>query len=126
MKKFLKVVLWIVVVLAVLLGAAVLFLDRVILHGFNTAAPVVLGVEASLGEAQVKLLRGYVSLKELHIGNPEGFKTDGLFDLGEVMVDVDMNTIGADPIVIERVLVKGAKVTYEQGLLGNNIGALLD
>lgn len=126
MKKFAKIVLWLVVILAVLLGAAVMFLDRVILHGFNTAAPAVLGVDASLGDAQVKLLRGYVSLKDLHIGNPEGFKTDGLFDLGEVMVDVDMATIGSDPIVIDRVLVQGAGVTYEQGLRGNNIGALLE
>ena len=126
MKKFAKIVLWLVVILAVLLGAAVMFLDRVILHGFNTAAPAVLGVDASLGEAQVKLLRGYVSLKELHIGNPEGFKTDGLFDLGEVMVDVDMASIGLDPIVIDRVLVQGAGVTYEQGLRGSNIGALLE
>ena len=126
MKKFLKVVLWIVVILAVLLGVTMLFLDRVILHGFNTAAPAVLGVDASLGEAQVKLLRGYASLKNLHIGNPEGFKTDGIFDLGEVMVDVDMKSLPTDTIVIDRILVQGAEVTYEQGLLGNNIGALLD
>lgn len=126
MKKFAKFVLWIVIILAVLLGAAMLFLDRVILHGFNTAAPAALGVDASLGEAQVKLLRGYVSLKDLHIGNPEGFKTDGLFDLGEVMVDVDMKSLSTDTIVIDRIFVQGAEVTYEQGLTGTNIGALLD
>jgi hypothetical protein len=126
MKKFVKFVIWLVIVLAVLLGVTVLFLDRVILHGFNTAAPAVLGVDAKLGAVQAKPLHGYVSLKDLHIGNPEGFKTDGIFDLGEVMVDVDMASLASDPIVIERVLVQDAEVTYEQGLLGNNIGALLD
>lgn len=126
MKKFVKVVLWIVVVLAVLLAVAVFFLDRVILHGFNTAAPAVLGVDASLGEAQVRLLKGYVSLKDLHIGNPEGYKTDGIFDLDEVTVDIDVKSLMSDTIVIEVVKVAGAEVTYEQGLLGNNIGALLD
>lgn len=126
MKKFVKVVLWIVVVLAVVLAAAVFFLDRVIYHGVNTAVPAVLGVDASLGEAQVRLLKGYVSLKDLHIGNPEGYKTDGIFDLDEVTVDIDVPSLLKDTIVIEVVKVSGAKVTYEQGLRGNNIGALLE
>lgn len=126
MKKFVKVVLWIVVVLAVLLAAAVFFLDHVILHGFNTAVPAVLGVDASLGEAQASLVKGYVSLKQMHIGNPEGYKTDGIFDLGEVTVDVDMPSLMSDTIVVEVVKVSGAEVTYEQGLRGSNIGALLD
>lgn len=126
MKKFLKVVLWIVVLLAVVLAAAVFFLDHVILHGFNTAVPAVLGVDASLGEAQVRLLKGYVSLKNLHIGNPEGYKTDGIFDLDEVTVDLDVPSLATDTIVVELVKVSGARVTYEQGLRGSNIGALLD
>lgn len=126
MKKFIKVVFWIVVVLAVVLASALFFLDRVILHGFNAAAPAALGVDASLGGADASVLKGYVSLTDMHIGNPEGYKTDGIFDLGEVTVDVDMQSLTTDTIVIEVVKVSGAKVTYEQGLRGSNIGALLD
>lgn len=126
MKKFLKGIVWLVVVLAVLAVATVVFLDRVVLHGFNTVVPKVLGVDASLGGARIHALKGYASLKELHIGNPEGFKTDGIFDLGEVTVDVDMASLGSDTIVIDSIKVVGAEVTYEQGLTGNNIGALLD
>lgn len=126
MKKFIKVVFWIVVVLAVVLASALFFLDRVILNGFNTAAPAVLGVDASLGGAEASLMKGYVSLKDLHIGNPEGYKTDGIFDLDEVTVDVDVPSLSTDTIVVEVVKVSGAKVTYEQGLRGSNIGALLD
>ena len=83
MKTFLKIVLWLVIVLAVLLGAAVLFMDHVLPKTFNTAVPKVLGVDASMESAKVRLWRGYVSLHGLHIGNPEGFKTSGIFDLGE-------------------------------------------
>ena len=126
MKTFLKIVLWLVIVLAVLLGAAVLFMDHVLPKTFNTAVPKVLGVDASMESAKVRLWRGYVSLRGLHIGNPEGFKTSGIFDLGEATVDLDMASLSSDTIVIDRILVDGAEVTYEQGLLGNNIGALLD
>lgn len=126
MKKTVKVCLWILVVLAVLLVLTIGFLDRVILHGFNTAAPTALGVPATLGDAQVRLLRGYTSLRDLHIGNPEGFKTDGLFDLAEVTLRVDRGSILTDTVVINEILIKGMEVTYEKGLLTSNVGALLD
>lgn len=126
MKKFLKGICWLAVVLAVLAALAVVFLDRVVLHGFNTTVPAVLGVDASLGSASIHALKGYASLKDMHVGNPEGFKTEGIFDLGEVTVDVDMSSLGSDTIVIDTIKVVGAEVTYEQGLTGNNIGALLD
>lgn len=126
MKKFLKGILWLVVVLAVLAGLLVWRMDHVVLHGFNTVVPKVLGVDASLGSARIHALKGYASLKDLHVGNPEGFKTDGIFDLGEITVDVDMGSLGSDTIIIDCIKVVGAEVTYEQGLTGNNIGALLD
>lgn len=126
MKTFLKIVLWLVIVLAVLLGAAVLFMDHVLPTTFNTTVPKVLGVDASMESAKVRLWRGYVSLRGLHIGNPEGYKTDGIFDLGEATVDLDMESLASDTIVIDRILVNGAEITYEQGLLGSNLGALLD
>ena len=110
MKKFLKGICWLVVVLAVLAVLAVVFLDRVVLHGFNAAVPAVLGVDASLGSARIHALKGYASLKDLHVGNPEGFKTAGIFDLGEVTVDVDMSSLASDTIVIDTIKVVGAEV----------------
>lgn len=127
MKKALKVLAWIVVILVVLVAVLVVCLDKVIETSFNQVLPKVLGVETRLDDATVHLWKGYTSLNGVHIGNPEGFHTDGLFDLTEVRVDVDMSSLaGTGPIVVNEVFVKGMKVTYEQGLLGNNIGALLD
>lgn len=126
MKTFLKIVLGLVIVLAVLLGAALFSMDFVLPKAFNAAVPSVLGVDASMEGATVRLWRGFVSLRGLHIGNPEGYKTDGIFDLGEATVDLDMESLASDTIVIDRILVNGAEITYEQGLLGSNLGALLD
>lgn len=127
MKKALKVLAWIVVILVVLAAILVVCLDKVIETSFNQVLPKVLGVETRLDDATVHLWKGYTSLNGIHVGNPEGFKTDGLFDLDEVRVDIDMSSLaGSGPIVVNEVFVKGMKVTYEQGLLGNNIGALLD
>lgn len=127
MKKALKILFWILLVIIVLVGALVVYMDKVIETSFNTVVPKVLGVEARLDDATVHLLKGYTALNGIHIGNPEGFHTDGLFDLDEVRVRIDPASLAGDgAIVINEIAVKGMKVTYEQGLTQNNIGALLD
>ena len=127
MKKALKVLAWVVVIAAILVGILVVCLDKVVETTFNNVLPKVLGVETRLDDATVHLWKGYTSLNGIHIGNPEGFHTDGLFDLDEVRVRIDPASLAGDgAIVINEIFVKGMKVTYEQGLTQNNIGALLD
>lgn len=126
MKTLLKILVGILVVLAIVFVVLEFSLDKMILKGFNTAAPGALGVEATLGDANISLLRGKASLSGLHIGNPEGYKTDGLFELGSVEVDIDNSTLLSDPLVIKSIAIEGLVLTYEKGLLNSNIGALID
>ena len=118
-------------VILCILAALVLFaeygLDRMARVAFNQAAPKFLGVQdASVAQLDISLFRvPSLSLRGLHIGNPEGFETPSLFDLDNVAVDLDMKSLGSDTIVINQILVEGASLTYEQRLR-NNISALLD
>lgn len=120
-----------VVVILCVLAAILIFaeygLDRTARVAFNKAAPGFLGVkEASVEDIDVSLFRDpTLSLRALHIGNPEGFEAPSLFDLDNVVVDLDMKSLLSDTIVVNRVLVESAALTYEQRL-GSNIGALLD
>ena len=126
MKKLLKCIGWILVVIALLFVALSLSLDRIIPKSFNAAVPSVLGVPATLQSANVTLLTGKASLRELHIGNPAGYKTDGLFDLASVSVYLDNSSLLTDTIVIKKILVDGLVVTYEKGLFNSNLGAFLE
>ena len=126
MKKLLKIVAGIVVVLAILLVVLNLCLDKIVLKGFNAAAPGALGVPATLQGADFSLLRGKAALSGLHIGNPAGFKTDGLFDLGALSIRLDNSTLLSDTIVIREIAIDGLVVTYEKGLLDSNLGALIE
>jgi hypothetical protein len=126
MKKLIKVLIGILVVLVVLFGVLEFSLDGIILKGFNAAAPSALGVPATLADAKFSLVGGRAALKGLHIGNPAGFKTDGLFDLGSVSVHLDNSSLLSDTIVIKEIAIDGLVVTYEKGLLNSNLGALLD
>lgn len=126
MKKLIKFVVGILVVLAVLFAALEMSLDKIVLKGTNAAAPAALGVPVTLQGADISLVRGKAALKGLHIGNPEGYKTAGLFDLGSISVDIDNSTLLSDTIVIKEIAIDGLALTYEKGLLNSNLGALID
>lgn len=126
MKTAIKILVGILVVVAILLVAAELGMDKVLLKGFNTTAPKMLGVPATLENASLSILRGTAGLEGLHIGNPDGFKTDGIFDLASVAIELDNTSLLTDTIVIKSIAIDGLVLTYERGLLNSNLGALID
>lgn len=127
MKKFfLSVLIAILVVVVIVVVALMLVGGPIIKKSVNTFGPLALGVQVSLQDAQFRPLRGLVRLSGLHVGNPKGFKTEALLDVGEVEVLVDVKSLFSDTIVVYRVLVKEPQITFEQGLTKNNLGALLE
>ncbi len=126
MKKALKILVGIFIVLGLVFAALELSLNRLVLNGVNAVGPAALGVPVALQGADVSLVRGKAALRGLHVGNPEGYKTDGLLDLGSVSVVLDASTLFSDVIVVRSILIDGLAVTYEKGLLNSNLGALID
>ena len=126
MKKTLKILVWTLVVLAVVFLGLELSLGKLVLKGVNAAASGTLGVPVTLQDADISLVRGTAVLKGLHVGNPEGYKTDGLLDLGSVSVEIDNSTFLSDTILIKEIAIDGLVLTYEKGLLISNLGALID
>ena len=126
MKKSLKIASCILVALVVLFVVLEFSLDRIVRTAVNAAGPAALGVPVTLQDADISLVRGRAALTGLHVGNPEGYKTDGLLDLGSVSVKIDRSSLLSDVIVIKEIAVEGLVVTYEKGLLNSNLGALID
>ncbi len=120
---------WLLIVLAVVLALAVVTLmfggGGVIKQGVNTLGPRVLGVPVTLDGALFYPFRGHVSLRGLTVGNPDGFNTESLFDARTVDVDVKLRSLFTDTIVIKRIFIDHPQITYEAGLRGTNLGALL-
>ena len=126
MKKLLKILGVIVAVLVVLIVILNMSLGKIVLKSVNAAAPGLLGVPVTLQGADIALLRGQAALAGLHVGNPEGFKTDGLLDLGSISVRLDNASLLTDTIVIKEIAIDGLVVTYEKGLKNSNLGALIE
>ncbi len=113
------------VLLIILVVVFAFFLGDLIKTSVETVGPKVTGVEMTLGDAKVYPFRGHVTLKELIIGNPEGFKSDYLFRLGALEINVNVKSVTSNTIVIENILIRGPIMNYEKSLTTSNLGTLL-
>lgn len=126
MKKLLRAALWIVLLAALAAVAGLVFFGGpLIVSTVNTAGPKLLGVPVTLADARFSPLQGRLMLERLHIGNPEGFKTESLLEVDRIEVDVDPRSLFSDTIVVRRVQVDAPRITMERGLKTSNLSALL-
>jgi uncharacterized protein involved in outer membrane biogenesis len=126
MKVVKTIVLCLVVLLAVLIGAAMFYGGAMVKSAVETMGPKVLGVPVTLKGALFFPVRGKAVLTGLVIGNPEGFKSPSLFELHEVSVSLDLATLFSDTIVIRQVRIDAPAITYEGSMKGSNITKLME
>jgi len=127
MKRFAKIIGFVLlsVILALILVVG-FFGGPLIKQTINTAGPALLGVPVKLEAATFAPFKGQLLLKGLHVGNPEGFKTAGLFDLGSLDIDLDTATLFKKIMVIREIQISAPEITYERALKNSNIGQLLE
>lgn len=126
MKRFLKFLVGLVLILvALLLAAALIFPGTVVKTSVVRVGSRVIGVPITLEDADVSLFRGSAQLDSLVIGNPEGFKSEYAFRLGNLTFDMVPRSIFQDRIHIEEVVIDGPIIQYEVSLSGTNLGKLL-
>ncbi len=127
MKKIIKIAgLVLVIVIVALVAGMVLVGGSMVKGGINTFGPTVLGVPVTLQDASFKPFSGKIQLTKLHVGNPEGFKTPGLFDLGNMDIELDSKSLFSDTILIHKIVITAPEITYEKGLLSSNFSKLLE
>ena len=106
-------------ILAFRLGGAV----KAGVEGFG---PKLLGVPVKVAHVKLSLLTGEFRIQGLDVGNPEGFRTDHSFRVGEISVNVAMRSLLSKTIHVRRVYVNAPDIAYEAGLNGSNLGKLLE
>lgn len=127
MKK-LFVILGILVVLAVI-GALVLFanLDSIIKSGVEGVGSEATQSDVTVENVELSVSSGQGAIRNLKIGNPDGFATDSAMRLGTISISLDTSTLNSDIVVVKEVLIDGPEITYEiSGALGteSNIGRI--
>lgn len=123
-----KIVIGVFVLLAIVVGGFVYFysnLGGLLKELIETAGTEVTEVDVTLDEVDVeRITEGHAALRGLTVGNPANFKTDSAFQLGEISVTLDPNTVLDDIVIIKKVVIAKPVVTYEFGGSGSNVGTI--
>lgn len=115
----------VVVILAVLIGVG-LFIGPIIKTGVETLGPKITQVPIKLGSVDVSLMGGSASIKDLVVGNPEGFSTPEAIRLGKAELALDVLSVTKEKIIIRKVHVIAPEITFDGGLKGNNLTKIMD
>jgi len=107
-----KVIGWLIgIVLLIVVGLGIYLVmnsGSLIRTAVETLGPKYLGVDVTLGSAEISLTDGTGELRDLVIGNPAGFDGPHAFSLGLVRLGIDPAAQSESLIVIREILVDAA------------------
>lgn len=99
-------------------------LDSKAASAIRTYGPEIAGVSVKLSSLRIVPAEGSAILRGLNIGNPKGFRTDRALSLGEISIVLDAGSLTSNVILIKKITITGAEISYEYGAGGSNLDAV--
>jgi uncharacterized protein involved in outer membrane biogenesis len=125
MKKIIVRLLIALVVLILLAAVAVhLFLDSAVKRAVETIGPELTKVTVKLGTVNLSLLSGSGSVKQLVIGNPEGYKTPFAIRVGTARLALQPTSVLSDKVVLQTINLQEPEISFETDLFHNNLSKI--
>ena len=122
-----KLLIGLIVLVVIIVGAAYFLLgnlDNIIKAAIEKYGSEVTHTSVDVGGVRIGLSDGLGSITNLTIGNPKGFKSDHLFHMDNIEVQVDLEKISKDVIVINQIIMDGPSIVYELGKGGSNVDVI--
>jgi len=126
MKKVKKILLFSVIgVLALAIIAVVvvsLFLGSIVKTGINNAGPRLTQTTLTVDGVDISMLTGSAKVKNLVLGNPEGYKdkSPNAISVGTAAVRVAPMSVLSDKIVVKYIRVEAPEITFIGNPFGQN------
>lgn len=128
MKKNILIVIG-VVVLVVVVGfwQLVANLDGIVAGVIEDVGSDVLKTDVSVSGVSIDLKGGKASISGMTIANPDGYSNVKLFEMEDIAVDLDLNSLSADVLVIESIRIQNPKINFEgKADGGSNMQTLME
>lgn len=129
MGKVLKLgLLFVVVVLAVLIGAmwwVSSHLDDIVARLIQEVGSEVAGVAVTVDDLDLSLREGHGEIRGLTIANPPGFESANALRLNRIVLELDLQSMGSDVFVVKSVDIDGATLSYETVAGKNNLSTIM-
>lgn len=124
-----KKILYVFLAIFVLVGAGLYY----VLSNLNGIVATLIEEQGSLATqtpvrvsgVDIKLREATASISGLTVGNPEGFDGNAI-ELGEFSIALDAGSLTSDTIIINDILVAGARLNVIQQGRNNNLQALMN
>jgi len=122
-----------IAVFAVLLLVALIFyqlyanLDSMVAGAIEDVGSDVLKTDVRVTNVSIDLRQGKAVISGMTIANPEGYSSAKLFELNEVVVDLDLESLGKDVLVMDFISFRNPLINFEGDADGgSNIQTLMD
>lgn len=126
MKKILRILFFVIPVLAVVgLVLVYFFMGAAVRKGVEVFGPQLTQTEVRLDHVGISPFSGGGTIRGLWVGNPDGFRTEKAFYMGEVSVNLAPTSLLGDRILIKRIYISEPEFTYERRLTSSNINEIL-
>jgi len=116
MKIAAKLSIGVVVLLAILVGAAMYLLgslDGIVKAAIEEHGTRVTQTKVGVGGVKIKLTEGAGSISGITVANPSGFTQPKAFKLGNISTAIDTSTVTEDPVVIKEIMISRPEIFYE-------------
>ncbi len=120
-----KLLISILVVVAIVVGAAFYYIDSIVKGGIEVVGSDVLGTRVTVDSVSISPLSGNGTIRGLTIANPDGFTSPYIMQLGEVKVALNVGSLTGEVIEITEISVIEPVITYETKITTDNMRALL-
>ncbi|MFA7554205.1 MAG: AsmA family protein [Spongiibacteraceae bacterium] len=128
--KLIKIVGWFFAVLLVLLAIAVFLvaqnINDLVKVAVEDIGSDVLKTSVSLDSANVKLFENRIQLSGLKIANPPGFSAGNVFEMSDIVVDVELASLLDNLVLVNEISIDGARISAEQKGINTNFQALMN
>lgn len=99
-------------------------LDGLVKDAIEKYGSEIAGVPVRVASVEIRPGDGVGVVRVLSIGNPAGFKTPHALKVGEIQLDIDVNTLVGDVMTVRRIVVISPDVIYEKGDSTTNFDAI--
>ena len=124
--KFNKKKVWtitgiVVGIIVVLLVIVYFSLSVILKSSVQTFGSMVLGVPVTVDRIDLKPFSGALAIRNLTVGNPEGYSSPHAFKLGKFDVVLVPSSLFGKKMIIDNLAVDGMELNYETNLLRSNL-----
>ncbi|BAW80628.1 hypothetical conserved protein [Candidatus Nitrosoglobus terrae] len=117
MKTLGKIIFGVLITLLIIISIALYFawsnLDSIAAGAIEKYGSQAIGTPVTVGKVEILLEKGTAQINNLTIGNPQGYQSDHVMEIGTIQAGLDISSLKTNTIVVNEIVIDGAGINAE-------------